>query len=85
MGSQRVELDLAIEQEHNINMCVCVCIQSNQDLVYHTRKSTQYSAMTYMGKESYKERIELCVQVTHFAVQQKLTQNVNRLHNENQF
>ena len=29
----------------------------NKDLLYSTRKSTQYTVMTYMGKESKKELI----------------------------
>ena len=30
---------------------------SNKDLLYSTEKSTQYSVMAYVGKESEKKRI----------------------------
>ena len=45
------------------------------DLLYSTGNSTQYSVITYMGKESEKERICLYVQLNHCAIQQKLTQH----------
>ena len=34
---------------------------TNKDLLYSTGNSTQYSVMTYMGKESKKEWIHLYV------------------------
>ena len=37
----------------------------NEDLVHSTGKATQYSVMVYMGKESEKEWIYLCVQPIH--------------------
>ena len=33
---------------------------TNKDLVYVTRNSTQYSVMTYMGKQS-KKRLDICI------------------------
>lgn len=38
-----------------------------KDLMDSTRKSTQYSVVAYMGKESDKERIYVYVQLIHFA------------------
>ena len=38
-------------------------------------KSTQYSVITYMGKESEKEWIYVYVQLNHFAAHLKLTQH----------
>ena len=45
----------------------------NKDLLYSTGNSTQYSVMTYMGKESKKEWIY--VKLIHCAIQQNLTQH----------
>ena len=39
--------------------------------------STQYLAMTYMGKESKKQWIYVYVSLIHFAVHLKLTQDCN--------
>ena len=39
-----------------------------------TGDSTQYSVITYMGKESEKEWIYVYVQLNHFAIYLKLTQ-----------
>ena len=36
---------------------------TNKDLLYSTGNSTQYSAMTYMRKES-KKRVDICICVT---------------------
>ena len=33
--------------------------QSNKDLLYSSRNSTQFSVMTYMGKES--EKVDMCM------------------------
>ena len=35
---------------------------TNKDLVYVTRNSTQYSVMTYMGKQS-KKRLDICIRI----------------------
>ena len=40
----------------------------NKDLLYSTGNSTQYSVITYIGKESEKEWIYVYVQLNHFAV-----------------
>ena len=48
---------------------------TNKDLLYSTGNSSQYSAMTYMGKESEKEWLYVYVKLIHFVVQQKLTQH----------
>ena len=36
---------------------------TNKDLLYNTGNSTQYSVMTYMGKES-KKRVDICIWIT---------------------
>ena len=36
---------------------------TNKDLLYSTGNSTQYSVMTYMGKES-KKRVDICKCIT---------------------
>ena len=38
----------------------------NKDLLYSTENSTQYSVITYMGKESEKEWLYTYVQMNHF-------------------
>ena len=43
--------------------------------MYSTGNSTQYSVMTYMGKEFLKEWIYVYVCLIHFAVHPKLTQH----------
>ena len=48
---------------------------TNKNLLYHTGNSTQYSVMTDMGKESEKEWIYVYVELTHFVVHLKLTQD----------
>ena len=54
---------------------------TNKYLLYCTGNSTQYSLVTYIGKESKKEWICGHVKLIHFTVQQKLTQNtVNQLY-----
>ena len=48
---------------------------ANRDLLYSTGNSTQYFVMFYMGKESEKEWMSVCIQLTHFLVQKKLSQH----------
>ena len=43
--------------------------------MYRTGNSTQYSVVTYMGKESEKEWIYVYVKLNHFAVHLKLIQH----------
>ena len=45
---------------------------TNKDLLYSTGNSSQYSVMTYMGKEVKKEW--MYVKLIHFTIQPKLTQ-----------
>ena len=54
-------------------MLLYIKIANQQGLLYSTGNSTQYSVMTYMGKESGKEWIYVYIQMDHFAVQLKLT------------
>ena len=51
----------------NINPLLHINYIINKDLLYNTRNSTQYSVMAYMGKESEKERIDVYVELIHFA------------------
>ena len=46
-----------INSEFGINIYTLLYIKQiiNKDLLYSTGKSTQYSVITYMGKESEKE------------------------------
>ena len=39
---------------------------SNKNLLYNTGKSTLYSVVTYVRKESGKEWIYVCVELIHF-------------------
>ena len=48
---------------------------TNKNLLYSTGNSTQYSIMTYMGKEPKKEWMHVYVLLIYFAIQQKLTQH----------
>ena len=52
-----------INQEFGISTYILLYIKwiTNKDLLYSTGKSTQYSVMTYMGKESKKEWIYIYV------------------------
>ena len=50
----------------------------NKDLLYRAGNSTQYSVITYLGKESEKGWIY--VYMNHFAVHLKLTQHYNHLY-----
>ena len=59
----------------DIYTLLCVKQMTSKDLPYSTGNSTQYSIMTYMGKEWKKEWIYVNVWLTHFALQQKLTQH----------
>ena len=46
----------------------------NKDLLYSTGKFTQYSVITYMGKESEKEWIYVHTKLIYLAVYLKLKQ-----------
>ena len=37
---------------------------ANKDLLYSTGNSTQYSVMTYMGKESKKDCRYICIYIS---------------------
>ena len=37
---------------------------TNKNLLYSTGNSTQYSVMAYMGKESKKKRMDVCICIT---------------------
>ena len=52
-----------ISQEFGINIYTLMYIKQiiNKDLLYTTGNSTQYSVITYMGKESEKEWIYVYV------------------------
>ena len=73
-----------IYQEFGINIYTLIYIKQviDKDLLYSTGNSTQYSVITYMGKESEKEWIYVYVQLNHLAVHLKLTQHCKsaRLH-----
>ena len=57
-GYQRGKVRGGINQEVGINMCTLYIKQIiDKDLPYSTGNSTQYSVITYMGKESEKEQI----------------------------
>ena len=60
-----------------IGMCTLLYIEwmVNQDLLYSTGNSTQYSLITHMGRESEKEWICAYTKLNHFALQQKLSQH----------
>ena len=45
------------------------------NLLYSTGSPSQYSVMTYVGKEFEKEWLCVYVYLIHFAVLQKLTQH----------
>ena len=48
---------------------------NSKDLLSSTEKSTQYSVVTYMGKESEKEWIHVHASLIHVAVYLQLTQH----------
>ena len=52
-----------INQELGMNTHTLLCIRqiTNKDLLYSTGNSIQYSVITYMRKESKKERIYVYV------------------------
>ena len=52
-GYQRGKVEVGI----NINTLLNIKEITNKELLYSTGNSTQYSAMTYTGKESKKEWI----------------------------
>ena len=66
-----------INQEVGINTYTLLYIKQiiNKIVLYSTGDSTQYSVMSYMGKESTKEWACVYVQLIYFVVQQKLTQH----------
>ena len=65
---------ILLSQEIGIDIDTLLDIKqiTNKDLLYSTGNATQYSVMTYMGKESEK-KIYIYIYLNHFAVQQKLT------------
>ena len=70
MGSQRFGRDLV--SEHNYKHIKEI---THENLLYSTESFTQCSVVTQMGKKSKKEEVYVCVQLTHFVVQQELTQH----------
>ena len=66
-----------MQQEIGIDIYTILCIKqvTNENQLYGTRNSTQCSVETKMGRKSKKEGTCVYVEVTHFAVQQKLTQH----------
>lgn len=42
----------------------------SKNLLFGTGNGAQFSAVTYMGKETKNKWIHVCVQLIHFAVQQ---------------
>ena len=65
-----------INWEIGTGICTLLFIEyvTNKTLLNSTENFIQYSVMTYMGIESKQEWIYVSVQLTHFAIQQKLTQ-----------
>ena len=55
-------------------LILCIKQITNENLPYSTG-NTQCSVVTSMGKKSKREGINVNVQLTHFAVRQKLTQH----------
>ena len=49
-----------------IDIYTLLCIKqiTSKNLLYSTGKSTQYSVMAYMGKES-KKRVDICICITN--------------------
>ena len=70
MATKGERLEGGINWEVGIGICTVLyaILTSNKDLIYSTGKSTQYSLMVYVGKESEKETDSLS---THL----KLTQH----------
>ena len=62
-GHQRGKVGGGINLEFGINRYTLLYIKQiiNKDLLYNIGNSTQYSIKTYMGKESKKEWIYVCV------------------------
>ena len=52
-----------INWEIGMNICTLLCIKlmTSEDLLYSTGNATQYSVMSYVGKESKKEGVCVCV------------------------
>ena len=40
---------------------LCIKLMTSEDLLYSTGNATQYSVMSYVGKESKKEGVCVCV------------------------
>ena len=78
-GYQRGKVGGERNWEFGIDIYTLLYIKQiiNKDLLYSTGDSTEYSAITYMGKESEKEQIYVYIQLNHFAVHLKLTQQIN--------
>ena len=57
------EIGRGINWEIGIDIHILLYIKqiTNKNLMYSTGNSTQYSVMAYMGKESKKEWINVCV------------------------
>ena len=55
-------------QSLTYTVLLMTCLKNPESyLLYSTENSTQYSVMAYMGKESEKERIDVYVELIHFA------------------
>ena len=54
-------------------MYILLCIKQviNKDLLYNTGNSTQYSVITYMGKNLKKNGLYIYIQLNHFSVHLK--------------
>ena len=62
-GSQRGTMEEGMDWGFGMGICTLLYVgwMVNGNLLYSTRNSTQYSVMTYMGKESEKEGVCICV------------------------
>ena len=61
MGFSRQEYWSRVPLPSQLCMLLYIKQINSKDLLYNTGNSTQYSVMTYMGKESKKERIYVYV------------------------
>ena len=59
----------------DIYTLLCIKYVTNENPLYSTGNSTQYSVVTRVGRKSKKERIYVYMWPIHFATQQKLTQH----------
>ena len=68
-----------INQVVGINICTLLYIKQiiNKDLLYSTENSTQYSVITYKGKESEKEYIYIYMTESLFCTPEAKTQKTN--------